>query len=132
MDSSEDSSYVSSSHLRSHGIHKPREKTEYERMIEIQTRLIGRAGTRSAASIRKIESAFRYGGDALPKVAGVSKIDPSDQRQKKLLTYFVDCIKDHELLPVLEKSLNKEIDLTVEDLGVIIKKDKMNVVTGEK
>jgi hypothetical protein len=32
----------------------------------------------------------------------------------------------------LEKSLNKEIDLTVEDLGVIIKKDKMNVVTGEE
>jgi hypothetical protein len=70
MNSSEDSSYVSSTHLRSHGIHKPREKTEYELMIEAQTRLFGRGNTRSSASIRKIESAFRY-GDALPKVAQV-------------------------------------------------------------
>ena len=45
---------------------------------------------------------------------------------------MVDCIKDHQLCPVLEQSLNKEIDLTVEDLGTIVKKDKMNVVTGEE
>ena len=56
---------------RSHGISKPREKTEYERMVEIQTRLFGHSNTRSSASIRKIESAFKYGGDALPKVAAV-------------------------------------------------------------
>ncbi len=68
--SSEDSSYVSASH-RSHAIAKPREKTEYEKMIEAQTRLLGRGNSRSSASIRKIESAFKYGGDALPKVASV-------------------------------------------------------------
>ena len=45
---------------------------------------------------------------------------------------MVDCIKDHQLCPVLEHSLNKEIDLTVEDLATIVKKDKMNVVTGEE
>ena len=45
---------------------------------------------------------------------------------------MVDCIKNHELCPVLEKSLNKDVDLTADDLGVIIKKDKMNVVTGEE
>ena len=132
MNSQEDSSFVSSSHLRSHAIHKPREKTEYERMIEIQTRLFGRGATRSSASIRKIESAFKYGGDALPKVAAVYKMDPCDQKQRRILNFMVDCIKDHKFCPVLEKSLNKEVDLTVEDLGVIIKKDKINVVTGEE
>jgi hypothetical protein len=45
---------------------------------------------------------------------------------------MVGCLKDHPFRETLERCLNKEIDLTVEDLATVIKKDKMNVVTGEE
>ncbi len=45
---------------------------------------------------------------------------------------MVGCLKDHTARETLERCLNKEIDLNVDDLATIIKKDKMNVVTGEE
>ncbi len=40
-------------------------------------------------------------------------------------------IERHPVTEALERALDSEKDITAEDLKVIIKKDKLNVVTGE-
>jgi hypothetical protein len=48
-----------------------------------------------------------------------------------MLNLLAGFIERHPVTEAVERALDKDKDLTCEDLKVIIKKDKLNVVTGE-
>lgn len=98
-------------------------------MIEAQRKLgitdITRGNKRRLQSL--IESGVVIDTDAPKK----PKLDKAETIQKELMEDLLAYIRNHPYSRVLEQALEPG-DLNLEDLDRVIKKDKLNVVTGEE
>jgi hypothetical protein len=97
-------------------------------MIEAQRKLGITDITRG--NKRRLQSLIESGGIIDTDAPKKPKLDKADAIQKELMEDLLAYIRDHPSTKVLESALEPG-DVTLEDLEKVIKKDKLNVVTGD-